>query len=166
MPEQKPELLKRIKIEGFKSIAACDLELGPLNVLIGANGAGKSNFLSFLSLMRAMAKHNLQLYTARQGGPDSLLRFGRKRTPQIRAELGFELQAGAFEYHFALEPTPKNEFIIQSESLSTTLGTINFQGSFGKESSFLDPQQKIDAIISFSADLDLEESNHDKQSRT
>ena len=39
--------LERIKIEGFRSIRALDLELGPINILIGANGSGKSNFLSF-----------------------------------------------------------------------------------------------------------------------
>ena len=40
-------MLKRIKINGYKSIKQMDLELAPINVLIGANGARKFNFISF-----------------------------------------------------------------------------------------------------------------------
>lgn len=43
--------LSHLVIEGYKSIAKCDLKMGCLNVLIGANGAGKSNFISFLRLI-------------------------------------------------------------------------------------------------------------------
>ncbi len=35
--------LDKVKIEGFKSIASAELNLGDLNVVIGANGSGKSN---------------------------------------------------------------------------------------------------------------------------
>lgn len=36
------DMINRIKIENFKSIQVMDVELRPINVLIGANGAGKS----------------------------------------------------------------------------------------------------------------------------
>lgn len=38
-------MIKEIKIENFKSIQSLNLELGQLNVFIGANGSGKSNIL-------------------------------------------------------------------------------------------------------------------------
>jgi AAA15 family ATPase/GTPase len=38
-------MIKEIKIENFKSIQSLNLELGRLNVFIGANGSGKSNVL-------------------------------------------------------------------------------------------------------------------------
>jgi AAA15 family ATPase/GTPase len=38
-------MIKEIKIENFKSIQSLNLELGRLNVFIGANGSGKSNIL-------------------------------------------------------------------------------------------------------------------------
>ena len=44
--------LSRIVLKGFKSIRECDLELKELNVLIGANGAGKSNFIAFFELIQ------------------------------------------------------------------------------------------------------------------
>jgi predicted ATPase len=43
--------LSHIKIKGFKSIKALDLKMKPINVLIGANGAGKSNFISVFKLL-------------------------------------------------------------------------------------------------------------------
>ncbi len=72
--------LTRLALRGFKSIRECDLELKELNVLIGPHGAGKSNFISFFHLIQQMLAGNLQLFVGRQGGPDVLLHFGRKRT--------------------------------------------------------------------------------------
>ncbi|MEB0014610.1 MULTISPECIES: AAA family ATPase [Oxalobacteraceae] len=43
--------LRQVKIEGFKSIASAELELGDLNVIIGANGSGKSNFIGVFRLL-------------------------------------------------------------------------------------------------------------------
>ena len=40
-------MLRKIHIEGYRSIKEASLELRALNVLIGANGSGKSNFVSF-----------------------------------------------------------------------------------------------------------------------
>ena len=74
----KPDHVKRVALRGFKSIAKMDLELRPLTVLIGANGAGKSNFLGFFTLMRHVAEGNLQVYTAQAGGADQLLHYGQK----------------------------------------------------------------------------------------
>jgi predicted ATP-dependent endonuclease of OLD family len=45
------DALRRVTLKGFKSIKAMDLELRPLNVLIGENGAGKSNLVSFLKML-------------------------------------------------------------------------------------------------------------------
>jgi predicted ATPase len=66
-------LLKRIELKGYKSIKNMDLELRPLNVLIGANGAGKSNLISFFKLLEHMIRGNLQRFVATSGGASSLL---------------------------------------------------------------------------------------------
>ncbi|OJA03598.1 AAA family ATPase, partial [Bathymodiolus thermophilus thioautotrophic gill symbiont] len=54
--------LSHIKIQGFKSIKELDLEMKPINVLIGANGAGKSNFISVFKLLDLIYKQKLQTY--------------------------------------------------------------------------------------------------------
>jgi predicted ATPase len=79
-----------ISIEGYKSFAKVDqFALQNLNVLIGANGAGKSNFLSLFRLLTALAQGNLQTYAKTQGGPDALLHGGRRHSPQFSAEVRF-----------------------------------------------------------------------------
>jgi len=39
--------LKHVRLEGFRSIKQGEVSLRALNILIGGNGAGKSNFVSF-----------------------------------------------------------------------------------------------------------------------
>ena len=57
--------VEKITIAGFKSIAKAEVELRPVNVLIGANGSGKSNFMEAFSLLRAIGAGQLPDYVAR-----------------------------------------------------------------------------------------------------
>ncbi|MDF5717094.1 MAG: AAA family ATPase [Rhizonema sp. NSF051] len=104
--------LSRIVLKGFKSIAECDLELSRLNVLIGANGAGKSNFISFFRMIQQLLEQNLQVFVSRQGSPDALLHFGRKTTEQLE----FQLYFGKNGYLATLEPTQDNRLMFARES--------------------------------------------------
>ena len=62
-------MLKSIAIAGFKSFGAeVEVPLGPLNVLIGANGSGKSNFLDAFSFVRGFESGELINYVRRAGG--------------------------------------------------------------------------------------------------
>ena len=95
------EVLHRVTVRGFKSLRALDaFGLGRLNVLIGANGAGKSNFVGLFALGGALARENLELAVARQGGPDAVLFGGRERTARMEARFDF----GGRAYEVALEP--------------------------------------------------------------
>ncbi|MFM6812379.1 MAG: AAA family ATPase, partial [Dolichospermum sp.] len=85
-------MLQRVIIKGFKSIKTMDLELRPLNILIGANGAGKSNLISFFKMLNEMMAGRLQQYIGISGYAQSLLHFGPKVTPQIEAKLEFDLK--------------------------------------------------------------------------
>ena len=120
--------LSHIVIEGYKSIAKCDLEMGCLNVLIGANGAGKSNFISFLRLIATILDQRLQARVSKAGGPDALLYFGRKKTEALKGQLYF----GNNGYKFALEPTNDNRMMFQNESLYWNMkGDVgNYSGHF------------------------------------
>jgi predicted ATPase len=102
---------KKITVEGFKSIRSLkDLELRGLNVLIGANGGGKSNFISLFDLFGAIAHQRLQHY-ALQHGADALLHFGRSVTERITISVDFAQN----EYRAVLIPTTKNSLIFESE---------------------------------------------------
>jgi predicted ATPase len=105
-------MLHRLMVRGYKSIAKLeDFELGRMNLLIGANGAGKSNFVSLFRLLAAMMEGNLQRYVQQEGGPDALLFGGRKHTNQIEAEFYFE----SYGYRFGLTPTTDNRLVFTRE---------------------------------------------------
>jgi predicted ATPase len=84
-------ILKEITIEGFRSIRKLDpIRLnGGLNVLIGANGAGKSNFIAFFDMLRYMMDSNfgLQHYVLERGRADAILFRGMKTTQELSASL-------------------------------------------------------------------------------
>lgn len=105
--------LTRLKIVGIKSIEGMELEFGPLNVLIGANGAGKSNFIGFFGFMNQLLEKNLQFYVAQQLGADRLLFFGRKRTSALQISLEFSANA----YHARLVPDAGGGLLFAEETV-------------------------------------------------
>ncbi len=82
-------MITNIKISGYKSIKELNLDLEPVNILLGSNGAGKSNFISIFSLIKNIYNQNLQNYIQKKGGVDSFLHFGQKNTSNINIELQF-----------------------------------------------------------------------------
>ncbi|MDX8379609.1 MAG: AAA family ATPase [Gallionella sp.] len=105
--------LSRLVLQGYKSIAKCDIELGKLNVLIGANGAGKTNFIEFFRLINRILDKQLQVAVGDIGGPDALLHFGRKKTEELHVEMYF----GNNGYRFTLKPTQNNRIMFAYEAL-------------------------------------------------
>lgn len=82
--------LKTIVVKNFKSIEDQTLNLGRLNVLIGGNGSGKSNFIEVFRFLRELVAQNLSGFTLRKGGADNLLHFGRLRSPEMTISVMFE----------------------------------------------------------------------------
>lgn len=109
--------LQKITIKGFKSIQSLvDFELRPLNVLIGANGAGKSNFIGVFKFLAALTGDNFPVEVQNWGGPDALLHYGRKTTPSIDLEVYFAAENGvANGYRVSLAPTQDNRLIFTRE---------------------------------------------------
>jgi predicted ATPase len=82
--------LDHITIKGFKSIASIEkLALRPINVVIGANGSGKSNFLDVFVLLHAIGEGRLEEYVIGAGGAERVLHFGSKTTKLIHLGLSF-----------------------------------------------------------------------------
>ena len=104
----KDDQLSKIRISGFKSIKECDINFGKINVLIGSNGAGKSNFISAFALLQNILSRNLQVSVA-QSGINSLFYKGRKTTDEIE----FEVYFGNNSYGFNLIPTDDNRIVFR-----------------------------------------------------
>ena len=110
--------LKRIKLEGFRSIKEMTLELRPLNVLIGANGAGKSNLIAFFKLVNELMGGRLQKHIGATGRSTANLHFGPKVTPQLEAEMVFEVENGTDTYRMRLFHAAGDSLIFAEEILS------------------------------------------------
>jgi predicted ATPase len=109
--------LDRIFLKGFKSIRKLELELHSLNVLIGANGAGKSNFVTLFELLNEIVEKRLQSFVQKKGGADAFLYFGQRTTPEIELSLWF----GQNGYACVLMPSQDGGFVFTHE-------TCYFQG--------------------------------------
>jgi len=82
--------LEYITIKGFKSIASIErLPLKPINVVIGANGSGKSNFIGTFGFLHDICEGRLQERVTAAGGAEKILRFGSKNTKEIDLHLFF-----------------------------------------------------------------------------
>ena len=110
--------LQRVLLKGFKSIREMDIELRSLNVLIGANGAGKSNFVSFFKMLNEMMGMRLQGYIGTTGRAQSLLHFGPKVTPRMEAKLEFELDDAVDTYEMRLFHAAGDTLVFADENLS------------------------------------------------
>ncbi|KTD49589.1 hypothetical protein Lrub_0688 [Legionella rubrilucens] len=106
--------LEWITIKGFKSIVSLEkFKVNQLNILIGANGVGKSNFLSFFELLDKIVTQNLQVWVKKLGGSERLLSYGIKNTNEIEIQFHF----GKNKYHAALEPTIDGGLVFSKEIL-------------------------------------------------
>lgn len=106
--------LDYISIHGFKSIKALEkLPLGPINVVIGANGSGKSNFIGAFAFLHALREGNLASYVGKAGGADNILHFGRKVSPKLKLHISFDEEVN--QYEIGLTPTDDNRFYVDEE---------------------------------------------------
>jgi len=115
--------LDKITLKGFKSIKTLEaLPLHALNLLIGANGAGKSNFLKALTLLNTIIDKKLQLWIGREGGADEILYFGQKISSELQIKWQLKNQSNKpIHYQCTLIPAQNSMLIFAQESGSNSL---------------------------------------------
>ena len=144
----KEPALDYLTVKGFRSIKSIEkLELRPLNVLIGANGSGKSNLLAVFSLLRDLRQGKLVEYADSRGGASKILHFGSKATQQIELEISFQIRKKRLLLSRP-SPTSEDRFYIRNESCwywnkkkYPSPYTENLTGD-GKEAGISQPQQR------------------------
>ncbi|GAA5484096.1 AAA family ATPase [Haloferula sargassicola] len=111
-------MLHRMSLSGYKSIRHLeDLEFAQLNVLIGANGAGKSNLIAFFKMLNFSMTNSLKEYVARAGYANSILYRGSQVTKQITASLSFQRPQGHNIYELSLTHSD-NSLIFTEEAVT------------------------------------------------
>lgn len=110
--------LESLHVEGFRSLrdVRCQ-ELPEYGVIIGANGAGKSNLLLAIRLLSYLASRSLQLFVLNHGGASALLHRGAKRTPRMTLELGLRDEAGPMGYRAVLRAVADDALVIEEDAI-------------------------------------------------
>jgi predicted ATPase len=103
-------MITKLDIKGFKSIKEQSVSLSNINIFIGGNGVGKSNFISIFSLVRAIYEKNLSEYVIKKGGANSFLHFGKKYTQEI-----------LFDFYFGNLESDTNRFIVELQNNQDSL---------------------------------------------
>lgn len=147
------QMLKRIRLKGWKSIRDQSITLGPLTVLIGANGSGKSNLLSFVAMLADTfyAEPRMRSYVSAHGRASNLLHYGDKETKSIDVELTFETSTSELRYATRWIPTLDDELIFEDERIevlhenSSTSQVINL-GSGHAETNLVESADRGNSI--------------------
>jgi predicted ATPase len=103
--------LKTIEIEGFTSIRSAAVSLGSLNVLVGANGAGKSNFIRALEMLGRIVDSELNLFVGLNGGASALV------NSSMPAKIRLRLDAPPNSYEATLGVAADDELIFTEEQI-------------------------------------------------
>ncbi len=122
-------MITKIQVKGFKSIKELEIDLNPVNILIGANGAGKSNFISIFSFLRHVMNKNLQQHVIKSGGADKILHYGKKITQEIEIII-----------HLKSKNNHRNQFILNLGVSNNTLFIKNVRTKYFHAGSWTDFQ--------------------------
>lgn len=110
--------IHRIRAKNFKSIAACDVTLGPLSYLVGPNGTGKSNFLDLLHFVKDALDGSLESALQLRGGLPEVRRRSNGHPTHFAIRLDFRLPDERLgHYAFNVGAKPAGGFEVQKEEL-------------------------------------------------
>lgn len=87
--------LSKLTLSGYKSVSSefpQEIPIKDINIVIGANGSGKSNLVSFFKMINYMMTGALQTYIGINGFAENILYLGSKKTPVMKAMLEFQNQ--------------------------------------------------------------------------
>ena len=108
--------ITRVILKNYKSIAACDVRLGPLMFLVGPNGAGKSNFLDALRFVADALNSSLDNAFRERGGIDDVRRRANGHPNHFSIRLEFTLPEDVTgHYAFRISCRPHGGYAVQTE---------------------------------------------------
>lgn len=108
--------LNRVVLRNYRSIGQCDVRLGPLTYLVGANGSGKSNFLDALHLVRDALTSSLDIALSERSGLSEVRRRSSGHPTHFGIRLDFTLRDGQRgHYAFNVGALAGRGYEVQSE---------------------------------------------------
>ncbi|ATB38644.1 chromosome segregation protein SMC [Cystobacter fuscus] len=116
LPVKRIPFLTRVRLLDYRSIAACDVRLGPLTFLVGPNGSGKSNFLDALRLITDALRTSLEHALRDRGGVHQVRRRSSGHPTHFGIRLDLQLPDGS-QGHFSFEVGARShgDYAVQRE---------------------------------------------------
>jgi predicted ATPase len=107
--------IERVKLRNYKSIAACDVHLRALTVVVGRNGSGKSNFVDALHFVADALTTTLDHAFRKRGGMKSV--FHRGSPPRLAIELAFKMRerCGVYTIELGLSGVRREALVVRSD---------------------------------------------------
>jgi predicted ATPase len=106
--------IRAVRIDGHTSMRDVEVTLGDINVLVGANGSGKSNFINALELLGRVADNDLQLYVEVGGGARRLL----TQSPTPADTMRLRIDAEHVHYEANLIATADDRLVYRDEGIA------------------------------------------------
>lgn len=135
-------MIENIKIIGYKSIKQMNLSLNTINIFIGANGSGKSNFISYFKLVDNLFEQRLHNYTMQHNAED-LMFFGLKHTQEIKSEINCKDS----KYSFSLQPRANGSLFLAEEMCKNNNGEDIYLKHNTEESELQSQDSEITQIM-------------------
>ena len=107
--------ITRVAALNYKSVAACDVALGPLTVVVGRNGAGKSNFLDVLHFSADALHRSVDQAVRGRGGFAEVCHRGRSPLDHFGIRLDFQLTEARGWYAFAIGGRADGSYVVRRE---------------------------------------------------
>lgn len=148
-------LIRRVVIRNYKSIAACDVELGPLTFLVGPNGSGKSNFLDALRFVSDSLRSSVEHALRDRDGIGQVLRQVPDFADHFAIRLDFQLPSGSRGHYAFLVKVSKGVYKVQEEECRVTsdidtLGVTHFyrvsEGTVRESTLPVEPAAMVDRL--------------------
>ena len=109
------QLLTRVVLRNYKSIAACDVSPAQLSFLVGPNGSGKSNFLDALRFVADSLRFSLDHALRDRGGINDVRRRSGGRPTHFGIRVEFNLADSRGHYAFSVGAKRQGGYEIQQE---------------------------------------------------
>ncbi len=110
------ELVTRVSLKNYRSIAACEVSPGNLMFLVGPNGSGKSNFLDAFRFVSESLRTSVDHAIRRRGGIDQVRRRSTGHPTHFGMRFDLSLEAGPARYAFDVAAAADGGFLIRREA--------------------------------------------------
>ncbi len=140
--------LQHVAVKGYKSIKELTLDMQAINILIGANGAGKSNFISLFTFLSQLSQGKLKTYVERQGFANTFFHFGAKQTDQM----SLELAVGDNSYYVTFVHGANDDTLVFADEYCTCTGSPQrwtVKGSLGESGLLPGSEAKSDYVRNY-----------------